>query len=99
MNQGEELLDTLACEWEKRPKGAPGFVDLAASVRDVRRTGLALVVEYDGAVAAPLEELVAAERLCCPELGWQLEQTPALRLRITATPRQLDVLAAFIVQV
>jgi len=94
MNQQEQLLETLACEWVKRPKGAPSFLDLAGSLRGLRREGSSLIVEYDGGAAASVEALVVAERLCCPEIGWELEQAPALRLLITATPAQLDMLEA-----
>ena len=87
----DEALDTLACELEKRPKGAPSFFDLAGAVRGVRREEGAVVVEYDAAARASVEALVAAERACCSQIGWDLQQQPALRLRITATAPQLDV--------
>ena len=35
---------------------------------------------------------VEAERLCCADIRWELDDEPALRLRIGATPGQLDIL-------
>jgi hypothetical protein len=103
-------LETLACEIGARPAGVPHFGDVAGAVRAVRREADALVVdyEYDPALATTLEAIVAAERACCPEIGWRLEspdvpagvpsgppaQGPAvLRLRVAASAAQLDALA------
>jgi hypothetical protein len=85
----QELLDTLSCEWAKRPKAAPHFGDLAGAVRAVRRRRDALLVEYDPAELTRLTELVAAERLCCARIDWQLD---GATLRIAASPEQLDLL-------
>lgn len=92
MNLDQEGLKTLACEWEKRPKEAPSFFDLLGSRRGVRREGPALVVEYDSAAADAVEALMEAERLCCPHIGWELERGPALRLRVSASEAQLEVM-------
>ena len=82
-------LAALACELTKRPKAAPHFGDLIGSLRAVRRCDGELVVEYAPAEAARVAELVAAERLCCARIGWELD---GATLRITASPEQLDLL-------
>ena len=85
----DSVLDVLACEWGKRPQGAPTFVDLAPALRSVRRQGGALVAEYRESAAATLAEVIAAERLCCAGIDWRLD---GARLTVRATPAQLDVL-------
>lgn len=92
----EEALDVLACEYEQRPKGAPSFDNLRDAVRGVRREENALVIEYDAARAAAVEALAAAERLCCSTIGFEVRQTPVLTLRICARPAQLDVFESFL---
>ena len=91
-----DTLDILACEYEKRPKGAPSFFDLQPAVRGAHRADASLAVAFDPAAAAAVTELVAAERLCCPGIGWELTQGPVVRLRIQATPAQLDVFEQFL---
>jgi hypothetical protein len=85
----QEPSAVLACEWSKRPKGAPTFGDLAGSLRSVRRADGELLVEYDPCEAERLAELIAAERLCCAQIGWRVDRAT---VRITAAPEQLDVL-------
>lgn len=92
MDDTARMDDALACEWQKRPPGAPTFDDLAASVRAVRRDGATLVVAYDPGARALLERVVEAERLCCPGIGWEIAAEDGLSLRITATPGQIDLL-------
>jgi thioredoxin len=95
------MLATLACDLGARPAGAPHFGDVAGAVRAVRREPGALVVDYAPEAAATLEAIVAAERACCSDLGWNLERARAgaggagdgLRLRVEASPAQLDALA------
>jgi hypothetical protein len=93
---GDDALDVLVCEYQKRPQGAPSFDDLQHAVRRVRREQGVLAVEYDPAVAAALEELAAAERLCCPSIGFDVTPAPMPTLRITARPAQLDVFEQFL---
>src|SRR5215207_8511704 len=69
-----ELLDTLACEIGARPAAAPHFDDVARWIREVRRVPGALLVDYDRAAAQTLEQVVNAERLCRPGIGWEIEQ-------------------------
>ncbi len=95
-DHADDALDVLACEYERRPKGAPSFFDLQGAIRQVQREDDALVVDFDTHEAARVEQLVAAERLCCPGIGWELEQTPAPRLRIRAAPAQLAVFEQFL---
>ena len=93
-----ETLATLACDLNARPQEAPHFGDVAAAVRAVRREPGALVVDYAPEAGAALEAIVAAERACCAELGWHLERVAdgatgaVVRLRVEATPAQLDAL-------
>ena len=92
----DDTLDVLACEYEQRPKGAPSFSDLQPAIRQVRREDGALLVEFDPASASAVEELAAAEQLCCPTIGFDVSHTPAPTLRITATPAQLDIFEQFL---
>jgi hypothetical protein len=92
----DDELDVLACEYEKRPKGAPSFDDLQHAVRQVRREDGVLAVEYDPAVATAVEELAAAEQLCCPTIGFAVTPAPVPTLRITARPGQLDIFEQFL---
>ncbi len=92
----DESQDVLVCEFQKRPKGAPSFDDLHDAIRQVRREDGVLAVEYDPAVARAVEELAAAERLCCPTVGFEVAQTPVPTLRIRATPGQLALFEQFL---
>ena len=92
----DDTLDVLACEYTKRPKGAPSFIDLQGAIRGARRENGALTVEFDPATGGSVEELAAAERLCCPSIGFVVTHTPAPTLRITATPAQLDIFEQFL---
>lgn len=100
MTFDSEALEVLACDLGARPKGAPHFGDVAGAVRAVRRERGALVVDYDPAAAEALAVVVAAERLCCADIGWHVEHPdPAagaaiggvVRLRVEANSAQLDV--------
>ena len=88
----QEPGDVLACDFRARPRGAPTFFDVLPAVRGLERTDERLTILFDGTSAEAVAGYVAAERLCCTEIHWDLERTPALRLSITATPAQLDVL-------
>lgn len=84
--------DVLICEHEKRPRGAPSFLDLHDAITAVVAEDGALRVEFDPARRADVEQLAAAERLCCPTIGFDLSPPPALTLRIRATPGRLATL-------
>ena len=97
-----ETLTTLACDLGARPQEAPHFGAVAGAVRAVRREPGALVVDYAPEAGDTLAAIVDAERACCAELGWHLEPVPVgaagaagavIRLRVEATPAQLDALA------
>jgi hypothetical protein len=85
----DAILDVLACEWQKRPRDAPTFADLAPALRGLRRGDGELVADYDARAADPLAEVVAAEQLCCAGIDWRLD---GARLIVRATPAQLDAL-------
>jgi hypothetical protein len=96
------ILDALACDIRARPTAAPHFGDLQHALKTVRREDDSLVAEFDPSAAATLEAIVAAERLCCPEITWLVEQPRSklagagdstLRLRVVGTPQQLDAVA------
>jgi hypothetical protein len=92
----DDALNVLACEHDRRPKGAPSFFDLQSSIRAVRREEERLRVDFDPAEAAAVQQLVEAERLCCADIGWDLQQSPALTLTIRASPAQLDIFEQFL---
>ena len=87
-----EILDTLACEIELRPREAPSLMDIAPFVRSRDRDADAITVVFDPAAADQLERFAAAERTCCSRIGWHVEREPAVVLRITATREQLDAI-------
>ena len=87
-----EILETMVCEWGQRPKGAPTTAEVLPLVRGLQRAGGTLVVEFEPAAATLVSGFVEAERRCCSTIGWELQMTPEVRLRLTATPAQLDAL-------
>jgi hypothetical protein len=94
----DEVLEVLSCEIGLRPAGAPGLAELRAAVRDWRREPGALVVTLEDGAAATAEAVVDAERLCCASIGWDLVRTPEMRLRVSATEEQLDLLQALLTE-
>ncbi|MHB8576849.1 MAG: hypothetical protein ACYDCQ_16135 [Dehalococcoidia bacterium] len=99
-SESQQVLDVLACAIDKRPPGAASIFDVAPAVLAVRRDGGVLEIEFDGSAAAAVSEFVAAERVCCAEIDWDLATDPAVhqRLRISATPAQIDLLAELFAQ-
>ena len=89
MTERDDRLAVLACDLGKRPRGAPGFPDLAPDLKAMRREGGALVAEYDAAAAGTLAELAAAERLCCAGIDWRVD---GATLTVRATAERLDAL-------
>lgn len=96
IEQPGDALDVLACQYEKRPKGAPSFFDLEASIRRVERGPGVLRVVFDPAAAGAVEQLVDAERRCCPDIRWELEHAPAPTVRIITTEPRLDIFEGFL---
>jgi len=87
-----EIIEVLDCEIDVRPKAAPGFADLVPSVHSVSREGGSLVIEFADGVDEMLAAFVEAERLCCAGIGWEIEDGFRVRLLITATDFQLQIL-------
>jgi hypothetical protein len=97
---GRDALDTLACEIELRPVGAPGFDAIADAILNVQRDGeRTLAVSFDPAATSRVEAFAAAECQCCSTLRWVVERGDGVvRLRIGAEPAQIDVLEALFTQ-
>ena len=96
MSERERVLETLACDIDARPNGAPAFDDVRAYVRGVHRDSLELVVDLDPGGLDLVSAFVAAEQRCCSEITWALERDAGLRLRIGATESQRDLLAGML---
>jgi len=90
----EEVLAVLSCEIGSRPREAPTLVELLPVLGEIRREDGSLVIEFDAAEHSLIEAFVAAERQCCPAIGWDVQSTPEPVLRVSATPAQMDVLTA-----
>jgi len=90
-----EIIEILDCDLDVRPKAAPGVDQLLPHVRGATRTTGALLVDFDEQAALTLEAFVEAERLCCANIGWEIEREPWLRLRISAEEDQLTVIESF----
>jgi hypothetical protein len=74
---------------------APGPDDLAPWFRAARRHPSSVEFEFDAAASEILDAFVAAERVCCPGLQWDVARDDgALRLRVSGTPEQAEALAA-----
>lgn len=86
-----EMPDALACEFELRPREAPSIMDIARFIAGRERSDGAIRVRFDRAGLDAVAAFVAAERLCCSTIGWDLGREPSVVLTITATAEQLDV--------
>jgi len=93
----DELIEVLACEIDQRP-AAPGPQELARFVRSASLGAEALVLGLDEAGWDVAKAFVAAEQVCCSNIRWSLDRSPALTLRIRATAPQLKVLAGLVPQ-
>jgi hypothetical protein len=91
----EDAIEVLACEIETRPP-APGPEALAPFIQSASHSPTAITIDLDEAGRQTAEAFVAAERVCCSNIGWQLKDAPRFRLRITAEPHQLVALRALI---
>jgi hypothetical protein len=68
------------------------MTEVLPSVRGMHREAGTLVVDFEPAGAATVAAFVEAERRCCSTIGWDLSISPDVRLRLSATPAQLDAL-------
>lgn len=91
----EDVIEVLACDIEGRPE-APGPEELAPFVQSASHSPTSITIDLDEAGRQVAEAFVAAEQICCSNIGWQLEDAPRLRLRITAEPQQLAALQSLI---
>lgn len=87
-----DIIEILDCDLDVRPKAAPGVGQLLPHVRSATRTPGALLVDFDEEAAPTLEAFVEAERLCCANIGWEIEREPWLRLRISAEVAQMNAI-------
>ena len=90
----DELLAVLACDIDEMP-AAPGPAELAPFITAATLRPDALILEIDQDGRRTAEAFVAAEQVCCAGIGWELGGSP-LRLRISAGPEQLNVLAGLV---
>jgi hypothetical protein len=88
----EDTDDVLVCEYEKRPRGAPSFFDLHDAIRQVGFEGDTLRVDFAPDYRQKVEQLAAAERLCCPTIDFDLSSPPAVTVWMRGTPGQLATL-------
>jgi hypothetical protein len=88
-----DTLETLVCELGRRPKGAPTIGDIVTCVTAEHRQADDLVITFDPSAADLVSAVVDAERQCCATIGWELETTTAVHLRLSGTASQLDALA------
>lgn len=86
-----ERLDVVSCDIASRPP-APGPVELHPYLVTVSRLPGMVVYEFRPDARDLLTEFVAAERVCCSGLSWEIQYEELLTLRIGASETQLDVL-------
>jgi hypothetical protein len=87
-----EIIEVMDCDLDARPRAAPGVDALLPYVRSAALMPGVLVVEFDDRAAGILEAFVEAERLCCAGIGWEIDRTSGLCLRISATDAQLTTI-------
>jgi hypothetical protein len=93
MELSDEDRGTLSCDISVRPRDAAGIAELLPYVRDLQTDTESVNVCFDLSGQKNVESFVAAERLCCTELIWTLEQQEhILHLQIEGTPAQLQVI-------
>ena len=86
-----ELLDVVSCDITSRPS-APGPGELQTYLVGASRFAGALVYEFRPEARDALTQFVAAERVCCSGLSWDIVENGQPTLRIGASESQLDVL-------
>lgn len=90
----DDVLIVLGCDKHARPHDAPYPDVMAQYVRRVTREQGAIIAEFRSEAADVLRAFVDAERRCCGEIGWDVEEGDRLRLMITSTEERLDALGA-----
>jgi hypothetical protein len=53
---------------------------------------------FDPTAAAAVAQLVAAERLCCADIGWELDLEPVPTVRIVTSAPRLAIFEGFLPQ-
>ena len=90
----DTALDLLACDITARPANAPSLEQIAPSITARARRGETMLeISFADDARDLVAAAVAAERLCCTEIGWDLVLEPSPRLTISGTPAQIDLLA------
>jgi hypothetical protein len=87
-----EIIEVLDCDLGVRPKVAPGIDALLPYVLGASRMSDVVLIEFDDRAAQILEAFVEAERLCCAGIGWEIDRTSGLLLRISGTDVQLTTI-------
>ena len=89
-----DVVQVLRCEIDQRPIRAPGIDDLARRLVGTSRGAASLDLVFPASARDMVEAFVAAERRCCPGIGWQVEAgSDVVNLRIAADSVALDVMS------
>lgn len=88
----EDILQVIGCELDKRPI-APGIDDLTPLIMRVSRSSSELAVEFPAHARETVEAFAAAERLCCANIGWQVDAGSVVTLRIATDELTLDAIS------
>ena len=84
----EDIIEVLGCNFDARPDG-PGREALAPFINRVLQASTTLTIEFDPAGREVAEAFVRAERVCCSNVDWKLQDIRELKLIITAEPQQI----------
>jgi len=92
MELDDKSLQILACDISVRPENAAGVADVLPFILTTTINDPHLVISFERDCKHVIESFVAAERLCCTGLNWDLiESEDALKLVVTGTSEQLAV--------
>jgi hypothetical protein len=90
MQLDDETIKTLSCDIAVRPRDAAGVQEVMAFLLSVQNLGSSLRLSFDKRGAQTVESFVAAEKLCCTGLKWELTpHSDQIELNISASPDQL----------
>lgn len=90
MKLDDRSFHVLSCDISSRPRNAAGIEELLPFVRAVTHDTNRVIVDFvpDGQAAS--DSFLAAERLCCTGLTWELAQSQnQLQQVVAGTPEQL----------